>query len=228
MSHDSAAHESLPPRDSSTRLGRARGGKRSLALLLSLVAVWGLLMQQFGDGDVYGVMGPFALAVVGVVNVLLTSALRSWFKPDARRVLAGLALGGAMTALTYPVFHLAVRLVPALEPIVRRLYAAAESQRMSPRALAWVAVLVLAEELLWRGALFDALERRTSRPLAFTLSVLSYALAQLGSGSWLVFVLALVCGTIWTFARVYSGSLVVSTLSHLIWTECVILILPVT
>ena len=205
---------------------RARGGRRSLALLLGLALVWGLLMRQFGGGDVYGVMGPFALVVAGVVRLVRRSAFASWFRPELRAVFVGLGLGAVMTSATYPAFRLAARLLPSLHTTVADLYRAAHATSL--RAMAWVAVLVLAEELLWRGALLEALEKRMSKPLAFGLSVLTYALAQLGSGSWVVFALAFVCGTLWTFARRYTGSLVASTLSHLIWTECVILIFPVT
>jgi membrane protease YdiL (CAAX protease family) len=138
----------------------------------------------------------------------------------------GLVLGTTMTLATYPMFHLAVRVVPALRPAVRALYRAADGPSL--HAISWVAVLVLAEELLFRGALLDALERRTQPAVAAVLSVTAYALAQLGSGSLIVFLLALSCGAIWTRARRYSGSLVVSTISHLIWTECLILLFPVT
>jgi membrane protease YdiL (CAAX protease family) len=85
----------------------------------------------------------------------------------------------------------------------------------------------MAEELLWRGALLEALERRTSRLAAFAISVGSYALAQLGSGSWIVFALALVCGALWTLERLLTRSLLASAISHLIWTQTVILLHPV-
>jgi hypothetical protein len=116
-----------------------------------------------------------------------------------------------MTLATYPLFRLAVSIVPALNGSVAALYRDADAT--SVRAMAWVSVLVLAEELLWRGALLEALENRMAEPLAFALSVLTYALAQLGSGSWIVFALAIVCGTVWTFARRFTGSLVTSTVS---------------
>jgi membrane protease YdiL (CAAX protease family) len=205
---------------------RARGGRRSLALLSGLVVVWGLLMRQFGGGDVYAVMGPFALVVVGVVQLVRRSAFSTWFRPELRTVAIGVALGVGMTVATYPLFRLAVSIVPTLNGSVAALYRDADATSL--RAMAWVSILVLAEELLWRGALLEALENRMAEPLAFALSVLTYALAQLGSGSWIVFALAIVCGTVWTFARRFTGSLVTSTVSHLIWTECVILIFPVT
>jgi membrane protease YdiL (CAAX protease family) len=61
-----------------------------------------------------------------------------------------------------------------------------------------------------------------------TLSVASYAAAQLGSGSWIVMLLAIVCGTIWTLQRHFTRSLLAPLLAHLIWTPVVILLHPVT
>jgi membrane protease YdiL (CAAX protease family) len=138
----------------------------------------------------------------------------------------GLGLGVAMTALTYPIFDLAVQLEPELLGTVRHLYVRASTRSLGS-AVAWVVVLVVAEELLWRGALLEALEHRTSRVAAFAISVGSYALAQLGSGSWIVFALALVCGALWTLERLFTGSLLASTISHMLWTQTVILLRPV-
>jgi membrane protease YdiL (CAAX protease family) len=204
----------------------ARGGRRALALLFALALVWGLLMRQFGGTDVYAVMGPFALVVTVAVRLVRGRAFREWFRPSLRAVAVGLGLGALMTALTYPLFRLAVHLQPAFLPQVEGLYAGASTRSLATAAC-WVAILVLAEELLWRGALLEALERRTSRGAAVAASVTTYALAQLGTGSWIVFALALVCGSVWTLERLLTRSLLSSTLSHLIWTETVILLYPV-
>src|SRR5262245_4350378 len=138
-------------------------------------------MRRFGDGDVYAVMGPFALVVCFAVRLVRGQALREWFRPEPRAVLVGLALGAGMTALTYPVFHFAVQTWPELFADVQRLYHKAGTRSLGS-AMAWVSVLVLAEELLWRGALLEALEGRMTRSTAFALSLASYAVAQLGTG----------------------------------------------
>ena len=59
------------------------------------------------------------------------------------------------------------------------------------------------------------------------VSVLSYAAAQACSGSLIVGLLALCCGTLWTFERERTGSLIAPLLSHMIWTPVVILLRPV-
>jgi membrane protease YdiL (CAAX protease family) len=221
MSVDEATSAARPAAQHATR-----GGKRSLALLMALVVVWGLLMRQFGSGDVYAVMGPFALVVCFAVRLVRGQALRDWFAPQPRAIVVGLVVGAAMTALTYPVFHFAVQTWPELFSDVQRLYQKASTRSLGS-ALAWVTVLVVAEELLWRGALLEALRARTSRTAAIAISVAAYAVAQAGTGSWIVGVMALVCGALWTAQRLLTRSLLSSTLSHLIWTQTVIVLHPV-
>jgi membrane protease YdiL (CAAX protease family) len=60
------------------------------------------------------------------------------------------------------------------------------------------------------------------------ISVATYAAAQFGTGSWIVMLLALVCGTLWTLQRQLTRSLLSPLLAHLIWTPTVILFYPVT
>ena len=93
--------------------------------------------------------------------------------------------------------------------------------------LPWVLAIIVAEELLWRGALLETFARRVSPPAAMALSVATYCVAQAGTGSWIVTLLALVCGTLWTLQRRLTRSLLSPLIAHLIWTPTVILLLPV-
>jgi membrane protease YdiL (CAAX protease family) len=194
--------------------------------MVGLIVGWGLLMQRFG-GNIYAIMGPFALSVVAVIAALSTRELRRWLRPTKLAILTGLGSGLAMTLLTYPLFSLARSAFPELGSAVSELYSAAHSTNVAD-ALPWVLALIVAEELLWRGALLHVLARRVPDRVAMALSVLSYALAQFGSGSWIVMLLALVCGSIWTLQRRWTQSLLAPLISHLIWTPTVILLHPVT
>lgn len=206
---------------------RARGGRRLLLLLVGLVVVWTLLMRQFGGADVYGVMGPYAITVVVMMWLLRGRKLWSLFAPSKLAIVSGLLMGIVMTVTTYPVFRMAVEIMPWLDAEVQGLYAASRTTTLLA-AMAWVSVIIVAEELLWRGVLLEALEPRVPRRLDGALSVLTYALAQLGSGSWVVFALAVVCGSVWTLQRRLTGSLLSPLIAHMIWTHTVILLIPVT
>lgn len=199
---------------------------RRLVLMLGLIAGWGLIMQGFG-GNIYAIMGPYALAVGAVIVALSARDLRRWLRPTPLAIGSGLAVGVGMTLLTYPVFALARHVFPELDGAVSALYSTAHRSGVA-QALPWVLAIILAEELLWRGALLRALAGRVPERVAMSLSVLSYALAQFGTGSWIVMVLAAVCGTLWTLQRHFTHSLLSPLLSHLIWTPVVILFHPVT
>jgi membrane protease YdiL (CAAX protease family) len=181
---------------------------RLLLLMLGLIAGWGLLMQRFGNADnIYAVMGPFALSVLLAVGALVGSELLVWLRASRRALLRSF--------------------VPELEGHVAALYTAAHRTTLA-EALPWVLAIILAEEVLWRGALLHVLERRVPPALAMAISVATYAAAQFGTGSWIVMLLALVCGTLWTLQRHFTRSLLSPLLAHLIWTPTVILFYPVT
>lgn len=203
---------------------RPRGLASWVALVL--VAVWVTLMTRFGNTDVYSVMGPYACVVTAVCIALSPREVLASFSCNARDVLLGLVVGVVMTALTYPAFSLTVRFMPGLEAQVAGLYQFASTTSLG-KALFWVCTLVIAEEVLFRQVLPRALQLWTAERVAFALAVVVYSFAQLGSGSWIIFLLAVVCGTIWTALRMYTGSIVPSLIAHGIWTPTVIVLVPV-
>lgn len=210
-----------------TELAPHRPRALDLWVVFGLLGVWVALMSRFGDGDVYSVMGPYACAVTGVCFALSPRELLDTLSCDARGLLLGLGVGVVMTLLTYPAFDIATQLIPSLDKQVAALYRGADSTSLA-RALVWVAALVVAEEVLFRGVLPRALQVLTPPRTAFALAVLVYACAQLGSGSWIVFLLAIVCGTAWTLLRIYTGSLSPGLIAHGIWSPTLLLLYPVT
>ena len=200
-----------------------------LWLLLALSVVWSQLMRNFGGADVYSVMGPFSLAVVAVLGMLVwrRDAEKTWLKLNRRVLAVGVGVGLVMTLGTYAAYRLTLLAFPSLDGVVKTLYAFAHVERL-PVAFVMTVFILVAEELLWRGLLVDELRAFMPRALSEACSVLIYAFAQLGSGSFIVFALAVVCGSIWTAERRVTGSLLAPLISHLIWTPTVILLWPVT
>jgi membrane protease YdiL (CAAX protease family) len=199
----------------------------ALPVVLLLVTVWVVLMTRFGNTDVYAVMGPYACVVTGVCIALSPRELLGAFACDMRGVLWGLGVGVVMTLLTYPLFSATVQLIPSLHAQVAGLYQFASTTSLA-KALFWVGTLVIAEEVLFRGVLPRALQLWTAERSALVLSVLIYAGAQLGSGSFIIFLLALGCGIVWTVLRKYTDSLMPSLIAHGIWSPTVIVLFPVT
>jgi membrane protease YdiL (CAAX protease family) len=212
----------LPPAGDTT-------GKPRAALVLvagsASIALWFLLMGRFGAG-IYALMGPFALGVVLLFGAIFRARLRDWLRPTRRGVLVGVSVGVGMTVATYPLYAVACAIYPGLRVDVAVLYGAARETPLS-ESLPWVIAIIVAEELLWRGALLEAFADRVSPHAAMALSVATYCLAQAGTGSWIVTLLALVCGTLWTLQRHLTRSLLSPLIAHLVWTPTVILLLPV-
>lgn len=67
----------------------------------------------------------------------------------------------------------------------------------------------------------------TGEALRGGAAVVSYAAAQLGTGSLLVVSIALGCGALWTLQRLITGSVLSAVISHAIWTPTVVLLCPV-
>lgn len=200
--------------------------RRAFLVLIALTACWGLMMLQFGRREIYWLVGGYALFASACVLLLYGKRLASSLRVDLRSVLVGLGVGALMTVLTYPVYRLAVQLVPWLEPTVRGLYRTSHKEDMTT-AVAWTIVILATEELLFRGAWLLWLEERLGKRAALFACVALYALAQACTGSFVVALLALCCGTLWTLERMLTGSVVAPLLSHLIWTPTVILLRPV-
>jgi uncharacterized protein len=220
----------MPPSQESDCVALAAPQLRHVAisvLLLALIVGWVLVVRRFGEGNVYAVIGPYACAVSLVALVLDWRCIVNSLRPRARPILIGVAVGIAMTILTYPAFRLAAMVWLDLDASVQGLYHGARSATL-PEALGWTIATIVAEELLFRGVWPHALSQRMSAKQAYALSLTTYALAQFGTGSWIVMLMAAVCGTIWTAQRHLTGSLLSPLIAHLIWTPTVILLYPVT
>ncbi len=199
----------------------------AIAILIALVIGWFSLIQYFGEGDVYAVIGPYACLVSLISVGLYPRGIATWLRPTPRAFTIGLGVGIGMVALTYPVFQVANALMPELDGQVQRLYSGARSTTL-PKAFAWVLAIAFAEEILFRGVFFQTLRRWLSERAAYATALVVYAVAQGGTGSWIVMAMAFVCGTVWSIQRMYTGSLLSPLVAHLIWTPTVILFYPVT
>lgn len=206
----------------------ASSGEATAALWLSvpLTVVWGVLAGMLGKVDLYATLGWFSMGCIVLIALRHRKHLRALLRIDRRAIVLGLGVGILMTAVTYPAFALLRGVIPGLDRAVTELYIASDAHAFWT-ALAWTCVIMVAEELLWRGAWLLALTRFVGPFFAAALSVCTYGLAQGTSGSWLLPLVAVLCGTIWTMQRIATRSLLAPLLSHMIWTTTVVLTAPV-
>ena len=152
--------------------------------------------------------------------------LRTRLRPTRRLVVMGVVSGLALylcfCAGTLVVQHTA--LAPRIQEVLEL------TRTSAPAALAAVVIVFAtspSEEVLWRGAVFARLTRRYGpgwRPVAATTVL--YALFVGLSGSLVLPLAALVCGTVWARQRQITGSLVPGMVSHALWSLLMFLWIP--
>jgi len=173
-------------------------------------------------------------SAVGGAAIILGFLVLARQRHDARdrlrvtpaHLLVGCGAGALMIAATYLLYPVAQHLVPAVVPQAVELYATFGG------APGWVAVVllglvVLGEELVWRGAVQDALVARLGSTTGVIATTLLYGLAVAPAGLPLLVGIALACGLFWSVLRLHTGSLVPPLVAHLLWNLVVLVLWPV-
>jgi membrane protease YdiL (CAAX protease family) len=152
--------------------------------------------------------------------------LRTRLRPTRQLVAMGLVSGLGLY-LCFGAAALVVQATP-LWPWVEQV--SDLTRATAPGALAALVIVFAtspSEEVLWRGAVFARLTRRYGpgwRPLVATTVL--YALFVGLSGSPILPLAALVCGTVWGRQRQVTGSIVPSLVSHVLWALLMFLYIP--
>ena len=180
--------------------------------------------------DVVGVWLATGLgAAVAAMAVVAVDAkqLRAWLSVTRGTLLVGLAAGLAMAVATHLVYAPVAEAFPVVEREVRGLYAVIDAPPGRIAALPILALVIGAEEIVWRGEVMDLLRPRVSAPTAVVVASLLYVIPQVGIGSWLLAAVALGCGLLWSALRVCTGSVTAPLVAHLVWDVVVFVLFPV-
>jgi membrane protease YdiL (CAAX protease family) len=168
---------------------------------------------------------------VGLVALLLgllqardLTQLRERLQPSPRALVVAAGGAAVMIAATFLLYDPLARLLPGLETYSAALYSV--FRNAPPLAAVALPLIILGEELVWRGAVQEAAARTRLPTLAPLAAAALYALAHAPAGSVLLTVLALICGLYWGLLRAVSGGLLAPLLAHLAWDAAVLLIRP--
>lgn len=151
--------------------------------------------------------------------------LRALFAVSWRGVLVSVALGVCLVAATHAGFALVRLVLPELARSVRGLYGSIDNGIPRGAIAAMTAIIVVAEELVWRGV---AMALVPGRARAAVASVVLYVLPQLPGHVPVLIIAAAVLGTILAVQRLITGRLVEPILTHAIWSVAIFVVLPVT
>jgi membrane protease YdiL (CAAX protease family) len=195
----------------------------ALALSLGWAVVFVLAVEQ---DRLYPMLGT-AAAVAVVASLALSSSVRASLRPTIRDVVVGSAIGVVLVVGTHLGYAVLAPHLPGLGADVARLYGVAA---VTPARLAVVILIAVAEELLWRGLLLDALQQRRwlRWPVAgldvpgVLVAAVVYGAAQAGPRSaWLV-VAGVGLGVVWGLMGLRSRGLWMPMVAHLVWTLTVL------
>lgn len=138
----------------------------------------------------------------------------------------GLAAGVVMVVATHLGFRWLGAALPFLGPAVEGLYGDLQAPPGPVAALPVVALVVLAEEVMWRAVLLDALRPRIGAGAALAASVATYALPQVIAGNWALLAAALGGGALWGALYLLRRDLVAPFACHLLWDVAIFVVWP--
>lgn len=196
-------------------------------LVVSLAATVGWALA-LGLGRATGaldrVLAAYALLLVVVLWAVARDALRRLLVFRAGPALLGAALGVLLVAAAHVAYPVVAELLPFVGEGVDQVYGGLSGSE----ALLTLAVIAIAEELLFRGALVDGIAERTSTARGYGIATGLYALAQGGAGIALLPPLALGFGVVFALERRLTGSLWAPLATHLVWTPSVAVLFPIS
>jgi membrane protease YdiL (CAAX protease family) len=202
-------------------------------LVLSLLA-WTLcfvVLQHLGTWTPFAFVGLFLATLALSLRVVPRTLLR----PSLASTTIGLAGGALMVIGTHLAYRAVVTFAPAVAGATRQLLVLLNVVGFSPAVRALLIVLIAScEEVLFRGLLPSSaragsglLRWPSRRQLAQVVAFAAvHAATTLPLGSALLVLCAWMCGSLWGFMRVATGSLVVPVLAHVVWDLGVLLVWP--
>jgi membrane protease YdiL (CAAX protease family) len=194
-------------------------------LALACLVLWPLGAALTHWVGLWGGIATTALALGILCLLLARDELAPLLRPTARLMALGVIAGLVMLLATYATYPLLSRSWTLLGAGVPPLYAAFRSPRPAWLVLA-LPLVVVAEELAWRGVVFEALRRRLPTLPAVIAGAVLYAAAHAPAASLVLTGVALACGAFWSALRARTRSLVPCTVAHLIWDLMVMVLKP--
>ncbi len=189
---------------------------------LVIPPLWALGAWQARTYGLWGALGVTA-ALLAVVVLVLEGRAVIGRGPHARLWPLGIGAGLVMALGTTALFGPAVKAFPTLFADVSRLYGAFGDPG-SPSALLLLPVIVICEEMVWRGAVQSALAVRMRWLPAAVVGALVYALAHAPFGSPALVLTCAVAGLCWGALRGLTDSLLASMAAHLVWDFAVLVV----
>jgi len=168
---------------------------------------------------------PAVLLAMGIAAVLVRRPLVATRVGDGAAIVVGAASGLALYVGTRAFVAVAGRWQPFRRGVVESYRSAAEVPVRESLALSLL-IMVPAEELFWRGLFQARLDQSLVGLVAGAWTWLAYVGVNLASGSLPIAAGAVVGGALWAGLAVWSGGVLASLLSHMLWTGLMLALPP--
>jgi membrane protease YdiL (CAAX protease family) len=166
---------------------------------------------------------------LGIAALLLVwPALAPLLRPSETLRTMGVAATVLMVAVTYGLYPLLRDESAGFARAVSNLYAIFRAAESRWALEAMLPLMIVSEELVWRGVVQEALSRRLPPLPAVLLTSVAYSLAHAPVGPPLLVGLTLACGLYWSLLRAWTGSLLPGLVSHLVWDFLVFILRPLS
>lgn len=168
---------------------------------------------------------PAVLLAMGVAAVLVHRPFVATRAGNGAALVVGIGSGLALYVATRLFVAVAGRWEPFRRDVVERYRDAADVPLRESLALS-ILIMVPAEELFWRGLFQARLDQSLVAVAAGAWTWLAYVGANLASGSLPIVAGAVVGGALWTGLAVWSGGVLASLVSHMLWTGLMLALPP--
>jgi membrane protease YdiL (CAAX protease family) len=168
---------------------------------------------------------PAILVAMGVTALLVRRPVAAARVGDGVALVVGTASGLVLYLGTRAFVAVVGRWEPFRRDVVENYRTAAEVPFRQSLVLSLL-IMVPAEELFWRGLFQARLDQSLSALAAGAWTWLAYIGANLASGSLPIVAGAVVGGALWTGLAVWSGGMLASLVSHMLWTGLMLALPP--
>jgi membrane protease YdiL (CAAX protease family) len=138
-----------------------RTTERLRRLALGCFVFWSVGAALTHVIGIWAGMGGAAIGLGIAALVLARETLAPLLRPSRRRLVGGLAAAAVMIAVTYGLYPLMQRTWIPLSDSVLLMYGLLREVRLPWLPLLLLPFMIVSEELVWRGVVFEALRRQT-------------------------------------------------------------------
>lgn len=202
-----------------------KNSKQTSILLLSLLFTFSMLAFTFANKAVFWYLYAFTLLVCIAISILaskIEDQLPTW-----KFLLFGIGYG----TITYGVIRFGYWLAPYLDySLVRSVqkFLNVYGPQNIWHYVFLVLIVVLGEELFWRGYVQQELKRFMRPPLAVLSTAILCALSMASSGFMLGVIAAFITSVIWGFLYEWRKSMPLIIVAHVVFVLLLFLVLPLT